>query len=107
MGYTRTEYVIIGYKIPYDLIGDDNEEFLPYIEGSPNVDVTIIKDDMSGDFAIFGKVLLSSDRDNGFEFTEIEITDDDKRIVNNEFKKLFPDYKLTDEIKIIGFSHYV
>jgi len=104
MGVDRTDYVVIGYKLPHTFdnvvtgksIDWWDETFLPYIEGHKGIDCQIILDWMMGDYAVFGKVLQRAYEDTGFEFTEIKYDDDDFDKVKEKFVELFGGYTIMD-----------
>lgn len=117
MGVDRRDYVIIGYKLPYDvktktgekLIGKiwEDEKYLPMIEGWQNEEFTIVADGMSGNYIAFGKEISSTDEYEGFDFVEIEIDEADFDMVKIRANIVFPDidYNFTSP-KILIFTHY-
>jgi len=122
MGVDRTDYVIIGYKLPYNFnnvisgerINWHDDTFLPYIEGRKGCEFGIIIDQMCGDYAVFGKVLARAYEDTGFEFKEITYDDMDFDKVKEKFVELFGGYTVMDMLdrefqydpKLFVFSNF-
>ncbi len=122
MGVDRTDYVIIGYKLPYRfkgvISGKDidwhDDTFLPYVEGRKGVVFSIIIDQMCGDYAVFGKVLARAYDDTGFEFKEINYEESNFDEVKEKFVELFGGYTVMDmldkefqyEPKLFVFSNF-
>jgi hypothetical protein len=114
MGVDKTDYVIVGYKLPYDLKNKegnkvdwwDDEKWLRYIEGWKDEPMTLILDGMSGEYAVFGRVLASGDY-NGIDFVEIDINTINDAEVMQAFYLLFKD--ILSEFqrpKVFAFSHF-
>lgn len=111
MGVNRIDYLIIGYKLPYNVVKDWWEKpYEDYIDGLN--DVHIITDGMCGDYAVFGKILAQSEHNDweGWNFVEIKNEiDNDYSKVEKEFVKVFDGLlNFEDYIKpkIILFSHF-
>jgi hypothetical protein len=80
MGVDRTDYIIVGYKMnPEELkekgINTWDDKYLPFIEGHPGVPYALINDGMSGEYAVFGKVIQRAEEWEGFKFQEITAAD--------------------------------
>lgn len=117
MSVDRTDYIIIGYKMPYgvklksgemlnNLIWDD-EKYLPFVEGWINEDFRIVSDGMSGNYIAFGLEISSSDEYRGFDFIELEINTNDFDRVRSRANELFPDLEFDfSQPKALIFSHY-
>ena len=121
MGVDRSDYIIIGYKLPYTFnnvvtgkkVDWYDDIFLPMIEGRPGVEFSIITDQMSGEYAVFGKVLVSA-YEWGFNFKEIKYDDSDFDKVKEKFVELFGGYTVMDILdkdfqydpKLFVFSHF-
>lgn len=114
MGVDKTDYVIVGYRLPYDLAdknGDKiqwyDDKFLRYVEGWKDEPHALIVDGMSGEYAVFGQVLASGDDSSGFEFTEIDLSKRDDSAVMQKFYLLFKDYiNEFERPKLFAFSHF-
>lgn len=82
MSVDRTDYLMIGYKMPYDVKFKDGRslsqdiwdtgEYLPMVEGWKDEIFSLIPDGMSGNYICFGIVLVRSDIYAGFDFTTID-----------------------------------
>ena len=117
MGVDRNDYIVIGYKMPYDvkfkngelLCEDiwDDEKYIPMIEGWKDEEFTIISDGMSGKYIAFGKMIDSSDEYQGFDFIELNIDQADFDKVKQRAKEIFPELEFDFETpKTLIFSHY-
>lgn len=117
MSVDRTDYIIIGYKMPYDvkfksgqklnnLIWED-DKYLPLIEGWVSEDFRLISDGMSCNYIAFGLEIASSDKYLGFEFIEFEINTGDFDHVRSRAIELFSDFDFDfSQPKALIFSHY-
>jgi hypothetical protein len=115
MGVDRTDYIIYGWKLPFE-IKDNNgikidiydDKYLPFIEGHPGVKYTIISDGMCGKYNMFGIMLEKADGDDGW--ASIELSFDDLSKYRDEaiskFKELFYDDENIGEPKVIIFSDF-
>jgi len=58
MSLNRTDYIIYGWKLPVKMDGFNywDDKYLPYIEGHPGVDYTIILEE-ENKFLAFGKLI--------------------------------------------------
>lgn len=118
MGVDKTDYLIVGYKIPYEVKTRDGQEFaqiiweekyMPMTEGHNGEKYSLIIDGMSGEYIVFGIVIQSADEYEGFKFTVIDeklLTtqlDEVKDRANEIFNDLDFDFS---EPKVMLFSHY-
>jgi hypothetical protein len=119
MGVDRQDYLIIGYKMPYDVKMKDgrelsdivweDEKYLPFIEGWKDEEYRLIIDGMSGEYIVFGYPLDESDEYGGFNFNVIDIKQLQPRIdttINTAivwFSDVDFDFKNPE---IFCFSHY-
>ena len=122
MGVDRTDYVMIGYKLPYkfknvvtgEQIDWHDDTFLPMIEGRKGCEFSVILDQMCGDYAVFGKVIIRAYDDMGFEFKEIKYDESDFDKVKEKFVELFGGYTIMDMLdkdfqydpKLFVFSNF-
>jgi hypothetical protein len=116
MSINRTDYVIIGYKIPHNLrnkMGEPidwfDDKFLPFVEGRINFPFSIILDHTSGDYAAYGKILARATDDIGFDgFKEIRFVPEDFDDVRDSFVDLFDDYDIgnVDHPRVLAFSNF-
>lgn len=112
----RTDYVLIGYRIPYRLMNKMGEpidwfddKFLPYIEGRPGVPMSVILDHMGGNYAVFGKILANANDFDGFGgFKEIRFEPEDFDRVRDSFVELFDKYDIgnVEHPRLIAFSTF-
>jgi hypothetical protein len=80
MGIDRRDYVVKGWRLPFNKEIIQNDDYLPMIEGHQGERFCIIMDDMCGSFMVFGERLASGgDENSGWEF---ELIRDSK--INNE-----------------------
>jgi len=118
MGVDRNDYVIVGYKIPYMTkkkdgeylsqdIYDNDDKYLQYIEGWVDEPFRIIIDGMSGNYIAFGKEIANADEYEGFDFLELNVSDDDFNLVKDKATNLFNDVDFDFSTpKLLVFSHY-
>lgn len=117
MGVDRRDYVIIGYKLPYDVKTKTGEEliekiwedemYLPMLEGWQNEEFILICDGMSGEYIAFGKEIASADEYEGFDFVEVEIDEADFDRVKIKANTIFPDIDYDFTLpKILIFTYY-
>ncbi len=75
MGVDRNDYLIYGWKLPYEIKNDKDDvldlwddKYSPHMDGSEENELRIVSDGMSGKWTVVGIVLASSDEYSGFEF---------------------------------------
>lgn len=118
MGVDRTDYIVYGWKLPYDIQDANGQnidfwdnKFRPMIEGQRGVIHTIVRDGMTRDYTVFG-VRIKSDHDQnvGWEFEHLDIMGFDQEELIADFRRLFNPSE--EFIKAIGkptvfiFSHF-
>lgn len=116
MGIYRKDYLVYGWLLPYNVKGFDfwDEKHLPYIEGHKDVKYTLIRDCMSTNYLIFGKIIKSADEHEGWNFIEIPtgqiITPFEIVDMCQKYRELFnvstEILELVDKPKLILFSHF-
>lgn len=113
MGVDRTDYILFGWKLPFQLkdkngneIDPWDEKLMPYIEGHKGVEYSFIVDGMCGDYCAFGKNMGSATDDGeGWGFTDLDFSS----INVEEAKKLYVELfnlEIVTEPKLFIFSHY-
>ena len=107
MSVDKTHYVLLGLKI--NSIDDYwNEKYLPYIEGHPDVEYRLIVDQMSGEYAFFGKVLAFGGKYEGIPVTEINIYDiidiREQSKILDKAEELFIKKFSTEDINLYAFT---
>lgn len=114
MGVDRSDYLIYGYKMPFDYLRSKDVElfegnkYMPYIEGWKGEEYSIVHDQMGGKYCVFGyKIIYANEQ--GFDFVQLPaetwpVTADQ---VKAKFKELFgfADDEL-GEPKVLLFTHY-
>lgn len=120
MGVDRKDYLMIGYKMPYDvkfsdgnelanLVYEDEEKYMPFCEGWENEPYRIIIDGMSGKYIVFGYPLDESDEYGGFGFRTIDFNEVESRMqeTRNKAIEVFNDIDFDfSKPEIFCFSHY-
>lgn len=118
MGVERTDYIVYGYKLPYEIRNSNGDEidfyedyenekenkFLPLIEGHEGEEFTIVSDGMSAEYNVFGLLIKQSDYD-GWGFIELNFGNFDSEKVKSKYKELF-ECEIKEEPKLIIFSHF-
>ena len=114
MGVDRSDYMIYGYKLPENYfkskgieIFEDNK-YMPFIEGWKGEDYSIVYDQMSGKYCVFGFRIAFADN-QGFQFLGLPaegwLTQAEQ--VKAKFKDVFgfSCVELGDP-EVLLFSHY-
>lgn len=106
MGVDYNHRVLVGIDVSAKrkLINEDEETFLPYIEGHYNIEFDLVDDYESQDFLYFGKVLADGDKYVGIEKKEIDIDSLSKirEEVAVAYKELFKEECDASKIKLIA-----
>lgn len=115
MGVYRIDYIIYGWKLPYELkdLNDNkidlwDDKYLPFIEGWKDEKYTLIRDGMSGKYNMFGIMLEKAEGYDGWPTTELSFEDlsKDKDELICKFKELFYGDKNMPDPKIIIFTDF-
>jgi hypothetical protein len=114
MGVDKTDYIMFGYKLDYEMedpkggkIDWYSDKFLPMIKGRKGEEYSLIIDGMNGDYVVFGKILLEGNEYEGFDFKEFDVSKINSESVKRRLQELFEDYReVTDEPKLFAFSHF-
>lgn len=115
MSVDRTDYIVYGWKLPYQIKNKNgvidlwDDKYLPMMKGHKGEEYTIISDGMSGGYTVFGKLIISGgDKYEGWEFNDLSIDKLDANSVKAKYLELFE----LDDIGGIGeptlfiFSHF-
>lgn len=97
MSIDRTDYIVYGWKLPYDMkdskgnkISFWDEKFLPMIEGHKGEEYSIIIDNMCGNYIVIGKVLASTKESDGWNFIPLKYWDSSEREeLKDKYRKMF------------------
>lgn len=117
MGVSTTYYTVYGIKHDYDGIKEFLEgpyEDAYYDDDTPTITPTIIVDSMSGEYAIFGKVLYDSgdlyegECKDSFVEIDLKTLPEIEASYKKEFITKFPEYShlLDRPFKLMTFVHY-
>jgi hypothetical protein len=114
MGVSRTDYVVVGWKLKKELV--DHKDF-DWDRMYDRASDEFIYDGMCGNYLVFGKLVCYSDEYEGFVFTELEPADlvlSDEEL--DELKGLFKEVTFGQELdtwvetsaepKAFIFSHF-
>jgi len=114
MSVYRCDYIIYGYKLPYDkelarTLKLENNDSYPYWDGG--VDDYLLKiDDMAGNYIVFGKVLYSNDYYaneadiNFMNFEEIDVNGLRLDVLEEHYAYAFGTHPSLER-KVFAFSH--
>lgn len=95
MSTTRTDYIILGYKLRYGFFEDQGIDLDSAKYDDPTFwpdKYKIINDGMNGEYIVFGEVIQQADEYEGLEFYEAEAPGDDQlNAIDDMFRKLFGD----------------
>lgn len=111
MGFYRTDYIVYGWKLPFEIKDNNgnkidlwNDKFLPYIEGHPNVNYLLMRDNIAGRYTVFGLKLYKQKDDDGWDFQKLEFNSHPLSTFNNGSYSL-NSLKLKDKFKeLFGFD---
>ncbi len=115
MGVDRRDYIIFGWKLPFDIENDKGEKidlwddkFLPMIEGHKGEEFIIIRDGMCGEYTVFGyEIANDGGNEEGWGFLNLSMlntnsmTDD----LLKKYKEIFEHNPKTTP-KLFIFSHF-
>jgi len=110
MSVDRTDYIVYGWKLPFDIKNEKNEiidlwddKYRSMIEGHPGEEFTIIRDGMCAEYTVFG---LSIDQTyDEWDFVELDIKKYDPKKLKNKYKEMFDNDCKTEPYLFI-FSHF-
>jgi hypothetical protein len=118
MSIDATTYLMFGVKLPYSIIEeykvyDNDDKYLPYIEGHKDIKYALIIDGMSGEYVVFGKVLnkLDSNVDDFYIMNEEIVKEKNNDFDFEDYEKifniLFPNIKLPKyKASLLMFNHF-
>lgn len=119
MGVDRTDYIIYGWKLPYDLKNSNDEKidlwedkFRSMIEGHKGEEFILISDGMCGKYNVFGlRINHCGDEDgNGWDFINLDFKNldlnDEK--VKLKYREIFDleENEPIEEPYLFIFSHF-
>ena len=113
MGVDRSDYIMYGWKLPYEILDNEGNEIDLWDEkfesvkcGFPGEEFRLISDGMCGEYNVFGLRMLYLDEDDGWDFVNLDILqsiDSDK--VKSKYVELFG-IQPTTEPTLFIFSHF-
>lgn len=113
MGVDRTDYIVYGWKLPYDMKDKNGQEidfwddkFLPMIEGWPEEELALVRDGMCGQYVVFGLMIKHADEYKGWDFIHLDVGQLDTEMVKARYRELFEIEGDCDEPCLFIFSHY-
>lgn len=114
MSVERTDYIILGYKLPGTFPKDnklnlyEDDIFIPYHEQHKGIEHIIVDDCMSGEYTAFGYLVERADEYEGFTFQVIEPrmwSSDIAEGVKQKFTELFG-LPAPGEPQLLVFTHW-
>ena len=113
MGVDRSDYIVYGWKLPYEILDTEGNEIDVYDEkfesmmcGFEGEDYTLICDGMCGNYNVFGLNVQSCDGEyEGWDFVNLDIASCDAEKVKSKYVELFGIYPTTEPTLFI-FSHF-
>ena len=102
MGLDRTDYIIYGWKLPVKMDGFDywDDKYLPYIEGHPGEDYTIVLEE-ENKFLAFGKLIGIAETWD----TNINIKDLNPKEVQKKYQEVFETDEISSEPYLFIFTN--
>jgi hypothetical protein len=112
MGVDRTDLIMYGWKMPYDLkdnqgnkINLHDDKFESVLCGFPGEEFLLVTDGMCGSYNVFGQCILQCDDDgDGWDFVNLDFNLQTEKVKEN-YTKLFNMIPETEPTLFI-FSHY-
>jgi hypothetical protein len=106
MGVDRTDYLMFGTDVGYESC--DYDKFEAEICGEPNRRFDVVYDGMSGQYAIAGKIIATSDPYEGFEMAKIDPKkmDFDADHLAETVSEAFDRKLSANDFHLILFSHF-
>jgi len=92
MGLYRTDYIIYGYKLPFEiknkkgLINLWDNKFLPFIEGHKGENFILLRDYNNN---AFGLKLATANQNVGWDFFHLDFKNLDAEMVKNKYRDVF------------------
>lgn len=113
MGIDRSDYIVYGWKLPYEILDNEgnkidlyDEKFESIMCGFEGEDFTLITDGMCGKYNVFGlSVQHCNDEYEGWDFVNLDIASCDAEKVKSKYVELFGIYPTTEPTLFI-FSHF-
>ena len=115
MGVDRTDYIVYGYKLPYELKNENgkidlwDDKFLPMIEGHQGEEFTLVSDGMCGQYNVFGiRIESGGDKYEGWDFVHLDFKNLDAEKVKSKYREVFElkeDEPIAEPYLFI-FSHF-
>lgn len=113
MGVDRNDYIVYGWKLPYEILDNDGKEidlwsdkYSSMIEGHKGEKYTIISDGMCGDYNVFGLLIASCDGEyEGWGFVNINLDIINQDEVKLKYLEVF-DREPDSNPELIIFSHF-
>lgn len=113
MGIDRSDYIVYGWKLPYEILDNEgnkidlyHEKFESIMCGFEGEDFTLITDGMCGNYNVFGlSVQHCNDEYEGWDFVNLDIASFDAEKVKSKYNELFGIYPTTEPTLFI-FSHF-
>jgi hypothetical protein len=112
MSVDRTDYIIYGWKLPYELENSQGTinvwepEFDSYREGRIGEKYRIIADGMCGDYIVFGQQLSSTSADDSWDFIPLNFSLLKSDEIKQKYKELFEIDEEIEEPSLFIFSHF-
>jgi hypothetical protein len=113
MGIDRTDYIVYGWKLPYDLKdskGDKidfwDDKYLPMIEGHENEKYSIIIDGMSGEYVVFGIIIAQADESCGWNFVKLNQKQMIPDSLNFRYREVIDEHGPAVDPHLFIFSHF-
>lgn len=104
MGVDRTDYLMFGADIGFD--DADFDKCQAEIEGAPGARFDVIRDGMSGQYCLAGKIIAKSEPYEGFEMAKIEKLEFDREGLARAVSEKIGRTVLPEDFSLILFSHF-
>jgi hypothetical protein len=104
MGVDRTDYLMFAADVGFD--DSDFDRCQAEIEGAPGAAFDMIRDGMSGQYCLAGKVIAKSEPYEGFEMAKIAALEFDREGLARTVSEKLGRAVMPDDFSLILFSHF-
>lgn len=104
MGVDRNDYIVRGWKLPYQKDVYWNDKNISMVEGHVGEKFTLIGDGMCGEYLVFGIILYTDNDYEGWKFKVIDNSQENDDELKSKYQEIFNEEP--SEPKTFIFSHY-
>lgn len=114
MSVNRTDYIVFGWRLPYEINGPngekinfyDEEKYEPMLNGDPDEPYRLIIDGMMGEYVVFGKVITDAENDEGWDFVHLTNLTPNSFELKEKYREVFNVQGEVADPYLFIFSHF-